>query len=190
MFSEAVTKIVAGEKRRAALREVVTDMAQKGQFLLTEFLCEEKEPVRTDVQMVIDGHAMNGNSPTVDESLKIPLPPVRLMTIRETDTIKVKQVVTRRVMGTNILKQNREPVDQGNDVVLEHAIARDVLSARGFPVKDIRSNGAKKGTVVEVAWLLREVQKTDCYPEIKELFEKLQPRIEKSNTKKPTGKPV
>ncbi len=190
MFAESITKIVAGEKRRAALREAVTDLAQKGAFNLTEFLCEEKEPIRTDVQMVIDGHAMNGGSPTVDEALKVSLPRVRLMTINEADTIKVKQVVTRRVMGTNILKQTREPVKQGNDVELEHAIARDVLATRGFPVRDIRSDGTKKGTVVEVAWLLREVAKEDCYPEIKELYQQLKDRIEKSNTKKMTGKPV
>ncbi len=190
MFSEAVTKIVSAEKRRAALREAVAGMAQKGEFKLTEFLCEEKEPVRTDVQMVIDGHRLNGSSPTVDESMKIPLPTVRLMTIRPADNIKVKRVVARRVMGTDIIKETREYVDLGNDVELDHQTARDVLATRGFPVRQVRTNGSKIGTVVEVDWILREVARDDCHPEVKELYQQLQSRIEKSNTKKPTGKPV
>lgn len=190
MFPESITKIVSAEKRRTALREAINGLAQKGDFKLTEFLCEEKEPIRTDVQMVIDGHRLNGSSPAVDESMKIPLPSVRLMTIREADTIKVKRVVARRALGTDIIKETREYVPLGNDVELDHATARDVLATKGYPVRNVRSDGAKVGTVIEVAWLLREVAKDDCHPEVREMYEKLQARIEKNATKKPTGKPV
>lgn len=197
MFAESVTKITSMQKRHIALRAEVIAQAERGEFILTEFLCEEKEPIRTDVQMVIDGHAINGASPVVDSALKIPMPDVRLMTIRPGDSIKVKRVVARRAPGTRNIIEKREAVDLGNDVLLDHATARDVLSTRGYPVRNIRTKGAKQGTVVEVGWLEREVARRDsqgnpdCLPEIREMYETLKPRIEKKTAKaQPAGRPA
>lgn len=170
-------KLIPGQKKRLeAVRNFVKTKALSGPIYLTEALMEA-EPDRTMIFMAIDGHVLNGGSPMVDPGEAIEQPAVRIMSIDETRSIRIKERSKQRIPGTNRHETVTQHKSLGTDATVRHTDARELLYKYGHPVLDWRSKGGKKGHIVEVAWLEAEVKKPDCLPEFVELWETLQPRI-------------
>lgn len=176
MIPQNIKAIGGQQKRLRAVRDYITSKVQTDPLFITEAL-QELEPDRTMIFMALDGHQLNGGSPMVTPDLKIDQPPVRLMTVNENQTISVKERKEERVPGTSQMVMQTRHRPLGNDVMVKNEIARDLLYKYGFPTLDHRTRGSKKGFIVEVTWLESEVKKPDCLPELIELWERLQPRI-------------
>jgi hypothetical protein len=186
MFSHETLTASTNQARLEGVRAELRALAMNGELFITDLLMQV-EPFKTLGCASIDGHVFNGGAPSVDESMKIPVPEVRLLSFGDRP-MTYKRPITRRIPGTNqFYPQEWEIVNVGDDATLPHAIARNIMFKHGFPNRNARRRSGERlqGTVVEVAWLEREAAKADCLPEIKELYQRLLPRINKNQ---PTAK--
>ena len=169
MLPQSIKNHGGQARKLAAIRGYLKSEVVLGRPVFVTDMLMEKEPERTFLFMSADGHVLNGSAPMVDTDFKVDLPTVRLMTIDEKQTIMRMERSQQRIPGTELVEEVTRHVRLGNDAVVDHSAARDLLWKNGYPFLNNRTRGAKQGFIVEVAWLEAEAKKADCLPELLEL---------------------
>lgn len=200
MIPADILQLISHEKRRASLAALFVRLHQSNGLFLTPIL-QLEEPFRSNALEALDGVEVEGGRPKRDEGKVIAaqLGPVRLAAIKnEGDGLveydpkgHIYQTVFNSyiVPGTEVLQRHKAQKDNGSFASLGHYQARDVLVKYGWPIRDYRSKGNTRGTVVEVDWLKAEVKKPEASDVIKLLWDSIKPIAEagqpttKQNTK-------
>ncbi len=166
MFDVNVKNQPTDGRRRDACRTWIMGELGAGKFFLTNVLMED-EPFRTLGLECLDGIVVNSGKPVVaEEVLRDRAPQARLIAITNdgitvaydpNGTIKIRRMRTEVVPGTIHTRKLMKNESLGKDVTLSHSDARRVLVASGWPMRDHRSKGNHRGTVVEWEWLKVEV---------------------------------
>ena len=181
------------EKRAAAVRLEVQDMAKKRELFLTHILMEE-EPYRSMAFHAMDGKVLEGTF-VQPHGEPMDLPNVRLVCIDSNpgkqQRIRHKQWSEERIPGTiDRMREGWKIVDDGIDATLSNKLARYVLRQQGWPVCDQNSNGGRNGSVVEWEWLKWEAQRAGCPESVREVYERLASRIEPKDKKDTKNAPA
>lgn len=187
MFERAKAETSQAKKQQLVRMEVL-ERLQAGKLYLTHLLMEA-EPWKMFALYAIDGRRLEG-SRTEPGDRPIPLPDVRLLAMttdaHKHSRIRYKQRAMRRIAGTlDKIEEVVEYVDCGHDATLQHQVARDILRLNGWPIVNNASMGNRKGWVIEVPWLLAEVERPDCLEEVRDIYAHLRGRIEKQPTNPP-----
>lgn len=171
------TRSVDGQKNKlAALVVLIRRLAEAGKFFWTELLLEPEEGVRTFCRMAIDGvqidgaHYAPGNPDRVIE-----LPSVRLLSV-DGQPIMGKVVERRTVPWTGQEIEEPRIRSFGLDATLPHRQARGLIERKGYPVSEARSQGGRRGTLVEAAWLKYVVDSGAADDATREVYERIKAR--------------
>jgi hypothetical protein len=191
MFDPTVKNQPTDEKRRNACRTWLMGLIATGKFFITNLLMED-EPFRTLGLECMDGVVVDSGKPTVAEVVLredelVTSRPVRLVAIKNDGStvaydpngqIKIRRQFTEVVPGTNHTRKVTKDVPLGKDATLSHLEARKVLVASGWPMKDNRSKGNRRGTVVEWEWLKVEATLPTASKEVIDLHASIRDALE------------
>ncbi len=187
MFDANVKNQPTAERRRDACRAWIMGELGTGSFYLTNVLMED-EPYRTLGLECLDGIVVDSGKPVIaEEVLRERCPAIRLIAISNDGTtvaydgkgqIKVRRTRTEVIPGTSHTRKISKDEPIGKDVTLSHSEARRVLVSSGWPMRDHRSKGNHRGTVVEWEWLKVEAQKSTATKEVTDLHASIRDAIE------------
>lgn len=176
-------KTIAG--KRELMRDEVSDRIERGEFFITDVLSIQAEPYITMAWEAVDGVALDGAGiPRNNAESRIEAPSVRVIVIDPGHPVRMPKWTMVRRPGTNQKVRRKEIVTVREDEILSHRDARYVLTHHCWPAFNDFATGQQNGNVVEVEWLVKEILRDECLPEIREMYERLRPRIEVKPEKK------
>ncbi len=173
MFDLSVFQESVSKRQRDAVNAAVERAISKGTITYTDILMAA-EPVQTYALEYLDGVTSESGTSS-SKSNPLSFGPVRLVCLNANDSIRVARWGTRRIWGTSEPGPSEKlTTDMGNDAAVDdqypERLARNVLRARGWPVRNKRSRGSNDGTVVEWKWLEREAKAEGAVAEVVDLY--------------------
>jgi hypothetical protein len=184
MFHPGLGAIPSAAKQREEVKRIVLDAISAGTFTYTELL-SAPEPWRTMALEALDGVTVQGSRPSYngqgvqDWNGR----PFRLIHVKPDGRIKVPVERNVHVPGSSVTKPERVWEDVGNIAdVYDHPHnrqARQLLFAKGWPVRQTISNGNAIGEIVEWEWLQQAVAMgASARPGVVEMFEDIKNRMD------------
>ncbi len=180
-FGEAIKGQPTPDRAREAIRVELIQRIQGARFFLTPILMEA-EPYRTHALEAIDGVKVVAGVPKYGAvpSLHDMLSSTRLIALEHDKEKGVRytghgKIMIRRkrqeiIPGTSTTREMVTDEDLGTDVSLPHLQARDVLVKQGWPIRDEKSQGRARGTVVEWDWLVAEAARPETSQAVRDIY--------------------
>lgn len=175
--SKLLTETSATKRRQAVKDQILRDIAD-GTFTITDTLLAD-QPLQSDANEVLDGVVVEGTRSLGMHEEALQVAPVLLACVnppgsvddagRPNDKIKYSVAVKRRVPGTTRETSTKEMKDFGNFAFVANTVparlARCILYRDGSPIRQSRMAASASGTVIEWAWLDREVKSGNALEE-------------------------
>lgn len=189
MFDQSFLQLPTKEAKKAAVKARVQTALESGTFTYTDLMLNHEELVTLAFE-AMDGVVVSGTLPNYGQGGIYRGGTVRLVSTDPTQPIKYSEFYEPLIAGTDQRGAPRKrTVELGQVADVDDSwegqrIARRVLLQFGWPVRNVRSNGATTGHIVEWRWLEKAAARGDATQEITDLYNKLKPLVEPESAPK------